>query len=520
MVERTGEGDGPTADPDPDTPSALRRRGIAPGLAAAIAVTVVVELGRVGGGVTGSALETNWQLLDLHELRTDPLAALWYLHIQPPLHNAVVAAIAVSPLPEAGALFAWYAACLVGLAVTLAVLARRAGLPPLLAGLVGGLAVANPGLLYTATLASYEIPLALGLGLLALAAQRYADGPSRRRLLAVSAILLALTMTRSLLHPVWLVAMVGLLALVRPVGRRTVALALGLPLLVVVAWMGKNQLLFGTATLSSWDGFNLQRGVTNPMERADVEAAVDDGAVSALALERPWLTLDSYAAVSEPCRPHHANPVVSTPGTVVHDVVVPNFNHECFLPLYAQARRDAMTLARREPGTYLRRRLVALALSHENPRGVAFFGEEEPQRSWMDRVYDPLLATTTLTVDTGTWNRSLLGLDLSIQISWTLVAVSIAALARTFLAYGRLGRGWRGRHELATWDVVWLVMGTTYLFVVLGGDLVELGENGRFRSMLDPVMLTLVSVELWRLVERVAPRGADANAGRSEAPAG
>ena len=34
--------------------------------------------------------------------------------------------------------------------------------------------------------------------------------------------------------------------------------------------MVKNDVLFGTPTLSSWLGFNLQRGVVAPMDRTDV----------------------------------------------------------------------------------------------------------------------------------------------------------------------------------------------------------------------------------------------------------
>ena len=47
--------------------------------------------------------------------------------------------------------------------------------------------------------------------------------------------------------------------------------------------------------------------------------------------------------------------------------------------------------------------------------------------------------------------------------------------------------------------------GGTVAFVVLGGDLVELGENGRFRAMLDPLVVVLVMravVEVVRDVRR------------------
>lgn len=462
---------------------------------------MIVEVLRSGGGVRGTAMATSWQLIDLPVLRQDPIGSVWYLHTQPPVQNLVVGAIAASPLPEAGTLFALYAACLVSLAVVLALLGCRLGMPPLAAGAVGGLAVANPGLLYTVTLASYEVPLALGLALLALLVLRHAERATCSTFIAVAVLLTALTMTRSLLHPLWLVATLAVIAVARPPGRRALVVGAAIPLLVVGGWLVKNTLVFGAPTLSSWDGFNLQRGVSSPMERTQVERSVSAGEVSPLALERPWQRLDAYRGLQRPCAPRHRHPATSQPTKVVDGVVVANFNDECYLPLYAQARRDAVALIVAEPRTYLVQRLTALSLSHENPRGVALLGEPEPRRTWMDRLYGAALLPSEHVVATDRWNQPLLGRDLVTRPSWTLIALSLIVAARTGLSTARFLAGLRRSTRLPSIDLVWIVVGGTYLLVVLGGSLVELGENGRFRSMLDPVVLVLViggGAQCWR----------------------
>lgn len=472
-----------------------------------ITVAVVAEVLRVHGGVAGSELASSWQLVDLPDLRHHLVGSIWYLHTQPPLHNVVVGAVvAWSPFPAAGTLFGLYALCLLGLALVLHELLVRWGLPSLPAGVVAGFAVANPSLLHTITIASYEVPLAFGLASLVLLVDRHLRAPGRWSFVAVAAAATALTMTRSLFHPIWLVAVLVLVAVVRPVPFRALALGALIPVVVVGGWMVKNEVLFQTATLSSWDGFNLQRGVTNPMTRAQVERAVRRGQVSSLALVRPWQSLDAYQRWVGSCRPHHHQPAVSTATKRVGTVEIANFDDECYLPLYAQARHDALALVRRHPGTYLARRIPALALSHDvlplgqDPPGSTFLGERRASTSWMDRVYGTLLARQTLRIGTGSWDQSLVGTDLVVTLGWTLVAFTVAMVGRTGLAAVRLLR--RRGAPAAAREVVWVVAGGTFAFVVFGGDLVELGENGRFRTMVDPLVLVLLVSEAWALASR------------------
>ena len=60
-------------------------------------------------------------------------------------------------------------------------------------------------------------------------------------------------------------------------------------------------------------------------------------------------------------------------------ITVPNFNAECYQPLYDQAQSDAIALIRRDPGRYLATRLPALALSF----GYSALGTDDPPLSLM-----------------------------------------------------------------------------------------------------------------------------------------
>ncbi len=202
-------------------------------------------------------------------------------------------------------------------------------------------------------------------------------------------------------------------------------------------------------------------------------------------------------------------------------MAVPNFNHECFLPLYDESSANAWAMIRREPARYLATRVPALALSFavatvgDDDAAPTFFGATPPRRSWMDRVYEPLLLVQTRPIGMADWNIPLFGERLAVRLSWTLVALFAVVATRTVVAVVRTGRALVARRAWPGDEVVWLVAGGTVLFAILGGDLVELGENGRFRAMLDPLLIVLSAravVEVTTAVRARRERGEGAAA--------
>jgi hypothetical protein len=483
----------------PDEGVPRRRGGVAVGRAIVVAVVAAAGRGLVqrGRGVSGTELATSWQLVDLDTLGSDPLGSVWYLHTQPPLHNLLVGLIAWLPVPLAGTLFALYLACLAvtGLLLQDLLLGMRrgeGGIHPTVAGAVAALALVAPALLSSIRLGSYEVPVAMLLVATLWAGQRLLRSTSARAvggwLIAISALLTLACLTRSLLHPLWVFGALGLLLLAC---RAVVAAAL-LPLVLVGGWTVKNQALFGEPTLSSWLGFNLQRGVTAPMAFDDVKRDVADGAVSPLAGRYPWGFLDQYADVAGRCTPRHDHPAVAAPTKVTDSGTVANYNHECYLPLYGRAQDDALTLARRHPGRYLRTRASALTLSATSEQ----CGEER-RCTWMDGLYRPLLVPVDAEVPMGDWNLPLLGTlvtTMDVRPSLTLALALVVVLARGAVATVRIVRGSRpssgGDRDVAD-ELVWALVAWTVVWVVLAGDLVEIGENGRFRAVLDPLLVAL-----------------------------
>jgi hypothetical protein len=476
-------------------------------------VVSTVTLIATDRATTLGQLKLTWQLIDLRDLTTDPLGSVWYLHTQPPGYNLLVGIVGWLGAPLAGTVFAIFVACLLGTGLLLHGLLVRWGVGPIVAGAIVAFALLNPSLLTTMTIGSYEVPVALLAVASLVAIQRYLDAPSLRWLLATSGLLTLCAMTRSLFNPIWLALVLVVVLLARPVSWRRVGGALLIPLVLVGGWMLKNQILFGTPTMSSWLGFNMQRGIVAPMDRDLVAADVRDGQVSDLALEYPWLALHDYDEWTDGCEPVHDNAAVSREmKQPFHGLPVPNYNNECFLPAYAQAQEDAATLARRHPGRYAHDRLAALAMSYR----FAEIGSPT-EDTWLDNVYEPLLGKRRVVLDISDWNLSLLTADrapMPLDISLTLAALTVFVLVRGGLVslYRLARRGWRGRHSWPAQEVVWLVVAWTTAVVILGGDLIEFGENGRFRSTLDPLLVALPLAALAQWAARARARRRPANA--------
>jgi hypothetical protein len=277
--------------------------------------------------------------------------------------------------------------------------------------------------------------------------------------------------------------------------------------------MVKNAALVGTPSLSSWTGFNLQRGVLGPLPAVDVQRAIVDGAVTDLATQRPWQPLTAYEPWLDGCQPAHDHPAMRVPTKRVRGVEVPNFNAECYVGLYTESQDNATTMIRREPLQYAAdRRLALLASFSFLPLGVddgtSFLGEPLPSRSWLDRVFDVLMLRQHVVLDLSGRNIPLFGDTLPLDVAWTVVVAYLLVVARAVVAAVRC---WRCRRDPDGPEVVWVVAGITILFVVVGGDLVEFGENARFRTMLDPLVTGLVAVVLADAIRRMRVlRGAQA----------
>jgi hypothetical protein len=219
-----------------------------------------------------------WQLLDETVLLPHPVASLCLLHSQPPVLNALAAALlmvadasAVSVDAVITVVFALIGA--LGAVVTWRLVREITGSWQLAA--VGvALVVADPAYHTFANLFFYEFILHLLLLVLATTAISWVDRGEERMLFALTAVLAAISLTRTLFHPAWAVAfwllVVWLRGRVAPTWQPRFAAVLALLVAALLAWPAKNALVYGQFLYSSMTGYSLAYGVTGCTFGADL----------------------------------------------------------------------------------------------------------------------------------------------------------------------------------------------------------------------------------------------------------
>ena len=486
-----------------DRPSLRRRITAVPGaLAGAVWSVVYLAVAVSGQRFDTGYLDYGWQLIPWNVLADDPLRSVWYLHIQPPVWNLVLGLAGwASPFGDRITVQAIMFVIGVAGAVLAARLGGRLGLGSRAATVVALVATANPEVLKGAFEPNYE--LAVGTLVMATVLMTFRVLEARsveviaRRAIWLSVVVTSLVMTRSLYHPVIIVAVL-LLALWpmrrffdRRTGVRLLGAVLVVPLVAVGGWMAKNQALFGTPTLSSWFGMNLQRAVIPVLDADDLEAMRAEGKVSEIAMIGPFGRYDLYADAVEPCVPGHHHPALDEPARVTDDYS-PNFNYECYLPLYEQAGRDARAVMFEHPEVWLEGRLWSLRNTFAVSMNPSKSGS--PVLRLLDDVYSVARLDYRGVLSTTGWGTPVYGvLEAPTDFSITTVLLYVALSVLTVRAL--LPRRWRRRRSAR--DVAIAMAGLFAIFTVVVGAVGELGEQSRFRTAVDPLVTTTVVALAW-----------------------
>lgn len=480
-------------------PDWLVRPGIAAGCGWLVAYLAVCLTGQP---FSTAYLGYGWQLIPWDILSSDPWRSVWYLHVQPPLWNLTLGVPAwVSPFSDAITLQVLLAGFGVAGAVFAALLAERLGVRRRWATLIALGAMVHPEVLKLAFEPTYELAVATLLLAILWAAARYADTPERHgALLAVAALGTAVVLTRSLYHPLWLAAV---LVVCWWVGRgrvsaRSLAVAVLVPLTLIGGWMLKNQALYDRATLSSWFGMNLQRAVIPVLDLDDLERLHADGEVSDIALIGPFGTYELYAPVMPPCTPSHGHRSVTEPDRTT-DPYSPNFNYECYLPVFDRAGKDAGTVIRRHPGAFVEGRLWSIRATFavdDTPGAFTTPASPSVIMRALDTVYSAVRLDYQGVLSTDGWGTPIYG-RLIAPTAFGLVPVAMYAglvVCGTWHAWVLVRRRARDPGR----SVVLALGALTTVWTVVVGAVAELGEQARFRTMVDALVWVLVLAELVR----------------------
>lgn len=430
-----------------------------------------------------------WQYIDPVLLRDDALGSVWYLHSQPPLWNLFLAGVTKTCGASSRACFS-AAFSGFGLALHLGLFAlmlqlrvdRRLALVVVLV-----FALTPASILYEHWL-FYTQPVAALLVATAVAAGRVvARGGRRIDLVSFATLASVVVLTRSLFHLAWIAVVLAIIAWpLRAHWRRVVACSF-VPVVLCVALYARNAAMFGSFSSSSWMGMSLARLAIEPLPLAERKSLVAAGRIGAVSLVKPFSPVDAYPpGLLEGARSDH--PVLSERRKSTKAV---NFNHGAYPAIARAYLRDARTLIRERPDVYLASVVDAFAKFLLDPSLVLFL---ETNRQRMGAY-------------AGVWTGGLYGLvleplpdDRPVTPRDFEYRMRAWGLGFVLLALGSVGVALlRGLRELrddggdrALGATLWFVA-FTIVYVALVGNALELGENNRFRFMIEPLIFALIA---------------------------
>jgi hypothetical protein len=445
-------------------------------------------------------LNYGWQLIPWDVLSTDPLRSVFYLHIQPPLWNLFLGTTAwMSPFSDRVTLQVLMA--LIGFAVAwlAAVLGRRLGLSRRVAVIVALIATLHPEVLKGAFEPTYELATAALLLAVLIAVSDLTRKENVRRSLVILASAVTVTaLTRSLYHPAWALVIVifGLWLMRRRINWKSSVLVLSIPVIFMGSWMAKNEVMFGHTTMSSWFGMNLQRAVIPVLPKDDLDEMYAKGQISEIAMIGPFGKYELYENVFEDCVPTRSHRSLAEPMRTT-DQWSPNFNFECFLPLYDQAGKDAIAVIKEHPEAWLEGRLWSLRTTI----AVSPIPSESKSEvmTGLDRVFSIARLDFGGVLSTKGWGTPIYG-QLEAHADFGLMLIPM------YLTIGWIGL-WQilqrlRRKQLSAASTIYVVGSFTVAFTVIVGAIAELGEQSRFRTMIDPIVTVMFLALVIPVVQR------------------
>jgi hypothetical protein len=313
----------------------------------------------------------------------------------------------------------------------------------------------------------------------ALAVCRFTRHPTLGRGLLVFGGAAYLVLTRTLFQVWWFLAVAAILLAACRGNRRIVLTAAALPLVLIVAVYAKNWVMFGVPSTSSWTGMGLARVAVVGLPISERRRLVAEGKLHRVSLVKPLAPLAQYEAVG--VRPHAKTgiPLLDEASGFEYQR---NIENETYIEISREYWSDDLWIIEHRPGSYLRSVGHGLADFFASPSTGWEGDPNEDEIHGYDHWFTRLV-----------YGRLGPG-----RIGFFVVAAYVAALGFGLaLTVRRLRPGADAIDTTIAFAVV------TILYVTLTGNLAEVGENYRFRLILDPLVLAMVAVGIRKLAARL-----------------
>jgi hypothetical protein len=468
---------------------------------------LVFVLSRVVARLSGvffdeSALQRSWQHLDAELLRHRLLESLFYLHSQPPVFNAFLGVV----LKLAGAashavFYLSFSALGAALYYVLYRLMRRLGVSRACAFVVSSGFVVSPSYILYEHWLFYTLPLALLVGFSALSLSWLFERKTFGSCALFFFTLAILCGTHGIFHLLYLLLCIVLVLLARVVPPRIVLLSASLPTLLVFALYAKNAAVFGQFTTSTWMGMNVALHRVDSLPAEERARLVARGALSDVAMVKPFSALDSYPAhYAEVDARFAAIPALAAPRKQNGE---PNLNHVGYIEIAKRYGEDTRFVVEHYPGLLVES--VARGwTNYFKPSSKYWFLDPNLNASALVRAESRWFDAVVYGVPAPNRPGIVLVFGIPLLVAYALrVAIRPRRVSSLSLTFER--------------RLVLVFCAGTISFVAVVANTLNTLENMRIRFMTDPLLVVILAfwIEAWLApwLRRVFARGAVAVGG-------
>jgi hypothetical protein len=439
----------------------------------------------VGIRFDSSPLYYYWQYLDVELLRHRLLESLWYQHSQPPLFNLFLG-LSLKVFGEQALHFFAFVYFALGLILTFSVFSLlRSQISIRAALLLIILFTIIPSTILYENYLFYTYPVAALLALSAAFIQRLTTKPNRSLAYMLAGTLTMIALTWSAFHLVWLL----LIAIAIYMSQRNLRLLLQimtLPILLSLGLYTKNLILFNNFGPSSWTGMNLSALITPGLDSTQLNALHDEGLFSDISLVGPFRTVEAYFP--------HLKTIEHSDVPALEQITKSNgernLNNINIVSVSKQMLHDDLAVITAHPSIYLRHIPTSIFIFAHSPSEYFALASNKGEIDSYERLARHVLygefSHSTLRPGDSLSKRLLHGPLFMYLLLPILIGYAGYLIVKGF-----------GRET----SLPLLFMALTVVYVTLVGNLLESGENNRFRFAIDPLLLML-GVDLYLTIKR------------------
>jgi hypothetical protein len=470
------------------------------------ALLVLFVCSRIAYRLAGVAFNTKstwqtWIFLDTGALRDDLVGSLVHLHGQPPLASLLYGVDLQLPSSmQKPALMLLFVGLGIVLTVALYLLAVGVGISRNVAFIATGLFIAGPTCVIYENWFHYTYPVAVLLCFSGLLLLRWLQSRHWGYGLGFFATLATVVLTRSSYHLVLLIAVAALVALKSNLGtRRVIAVAI-VPIAVVTLWYGKNLIVFGSFSSSSWYGMNLARTVYLTEGQRTLDRARADGEIPAILTVKPFSGPTAYAPRFVKLEPTDV-PVLRDVRRRVSGGF--NYNNRVYLEVSDKYLSAVLEYWRAHPSVVPRSAAKGLRFEMLPADDYYWLNASSDKLDSLDRWYQRLVLWQPESYRPQGFfgytvpNRQGSGGGKSITVTQLPPLASVSLMAVLVYALALVGGAVLVVRRRKFRDGAWIVILYLWCLLVYGflvTTLSDIGENNRFRFESDPIALVLALV--------------------------